>query len=258
MDVTEMHYEVKLKLNKIDSSDYENLTVPEIDWYLNEAQDIFIKQRYGISNNKRQGFETTQKRIDDLRKLVVKGIILPFTTSSADLNAYEACLPDDYMFHIRSRADINKSGCKKKTGISTVQIQHDDLDTVLQDPFYSPSFEWEEIPIVFMEGFPRIIKEDGTVIPGCIGKIIGYSDGSFRLIDLRLDYLRHPLRISWGSGVGTLSYNYPNGVTAGFNDSCELAEHTHHEIVDIAVMIASGDLDHPNLQSKILKTQLNE
>ena len=256
MDVTEMHYEVKLKLNKVDSQDYENLIVPEIDWYLNEAQNIFIKQRYGISNNKRQGFETTQKRIDDLRKLVVKGNILPFATSSVDLNAYEACLPEDYMFHIRSRANINKEDCGQKLGVSTVQIQHDDLDTVLQDPFYSPSFEWEEIPIVFMQGGPQGIVGSDDVCP--MGYVIGYSDGSFILNDLRLDYLRIPRRISWGTGVGSSSYIYPNGQLAAFNDSCELAEHTHHEIVDIAVMIASGDLDHPNLQSKILKTQLNE
>jgi len=251
-----MHYEVKLKLNKIDSSDYENLTVPEIDWYLNEAQDIFIKQRYGISNNKRQGFETTQKRIDDLRKLVVKGNIIPFTTSSVDLNSYEACLPENYMFHIRSRANISKETCATKLGVSTVQVQHDDLDSILQDPFYSPSFEWEEIPIVFMEGGPQGVTGADDICP--TGYVIGYSDGTFILNDLRLDYLRMPRRIAWGAGVGSTSYIYPSGLPAALLDSCELAEHTHHEIVDIAVMIASGDLDHPNLQSKILKTQLNE
>jgi len=161
------------------------------------------------------------------------------------------------MFHIRSRADIEKGGCEEKQGVSTVQVQHDDLDNVLQDPFYSPSFEWEEIPIVFMEGFSSIGGGDFE-FPECSGRIIGYSDGTFILNNLRLDYLREPLRISWGAGVGGSSYIYPNGQLAAASNSCELAEHTHHEIVDIAVMIASGDLDHPNLQSKILKTQLNE
>ena len=250
MTVEEMHYEVKLKLNKIDSQDYENLIVPEIDWYLNEAQDIFIKQRYGISNNKRKGFEASQKRIDDLREIVVKGIIIPFITSSSDINAFESCLPNDYMFHIRSRIDLSKDKCGDKEAVSSVQIQHDDLNEVLNDPFYSPSFEWEEVPIVFMQsGTGELSCNNGTVI--------GYSDGTFTLTNLRLDYLRHPERISWANGIAG-GYTLPNGVPAAGLQSCELAEHTHHEIVDLAVMIASGDLDHPNFQMKMLKTQLNE
>jgi len=255
MDVQEMHYEVKLKLNKVDSQDYENLIVPEIDWYLNEAQNIFIKQRYGISNSKRKGFETSQKRIDDLRELVVKGTIIPFATSLADINTFEACLPINYMFYIRSRIDLNKEGCGDKQAVSAVQVQHDDLNEFLDDPFYSPSFEWEEVPIVFMEG-----NSSDPDVPCDTGFVIGYSDGTFTLTDLRLDYLRHPVRISWGGGIdnGGLSYTLPNGVTAALLTNCELAEHTHHEIVDLAVMIASGDLDHPNFQMKMLKTQLNE
>ena len=38
-----MHYDLKLKLNKLDSNQYRNLLVPEIDWVLNEAETIFIK-----------------------------------------------------------------------------------------------------------------------------------------------------------------------------------------------------------------------
>ena len=122
------------------------------------------------------------------------------------------------------------------------------VNEVLNDPFYSPSFEWEEVPVVFM----------GTNSTSCTsGTVLGYSDGTFALNNLRLDYLRHPLRISWASGI-TGGYTYPNGNPAAGLQNCELAEHTHHEIVDIAVMIASGDLDHPNFQMKMLKTQLNE
>jgi len=38
-----MHYDLKVKLNKVDSQQYRNLLIPEIDWALNEAQNIFIK-----------------------------------------------------------------------------------------------------------------------------------------------------------------------------------------------------------------------
>ena len=62
MDVGEMHYEFKLKLNKVDSLDYNNFLVPEIDWYLNEAQNIFIKTRYSGNNSRATGFEASQKK----------------------------------------------------------------------------------------------------------------------------------------------------------------------------------------------------
>lgn len=111
MTVQDMHYEFKVKLNKIASGNYPNLLVPEIDWYLNEAQEIFIKQRYGVTNNKKGGFETSQKRIDDLRELVITLAIPAVVQAFPDLGltqAYGAPLPSDYMFLVRAKAVATK------------------------------------------------------------------------------------------------------------------------------------------------------
>ena len=94
MTIQDMHWDFKLKLNKIDSSDFTNLQIPEIDWLLNEAQILFLKQRYGISNQKRMGFEISQKRIDDLRNLVVKDVFLPAAVSGTDPNMWISQLSD--------------------------------------------------------------------------------------------------------------------------------------------------------------------
>ena len=91
MTVQEMHYDFKFKLNKIDSSDYSNFKIPEIDWLLNESMEVFLKQRYGINNTKREGFEATQKRIDDLRNLVIKDFDLTATFNS-QTNSFETTL----------------------------------------------------------------------------------------------------------------------------------------------------------------------
>ena len=37
-----MHYDFKKKLNKIDSQQKKNLLIPEIDWTLNEAQNLYV------------------------------------------------------------------------------------------------------------------------------------------------------------------------------------------------------------------------
>ena len=43
MTIQDMHYDFKKKLNKIDSQQNRNLLIPEIDWTLNEAQELFVK-----------------------------------------------------------------------------------------------------------------------------------------------------------------------------------------------------------------------
>ena len=66
-----MHIAVNLGVQKIGSFQVDNLLPEEIDHELNLAQRRFIKQRYSnLSNAKRQGFEQSQKRLDDLRNLL--------------------------------------------------------------------------------------------------------------------------------------------------------------------------------------------
>ena len=269
MTVQEMHYELKLKLNKIDTQDYSNLLIPEVDWYLNEAQTVFIKQRYGTTNIKREGFEESQKRIDDLKTLVVKeDPAIPTATTipanvvstTTDVGTYKAdlsALAYDYMFLLRITCQGTKTSCQSGTKrLWGIQVQHDDLDTVLYDPFYKPSFEWEEVPLVFGEN-PNDPTSDRQ------GSIYLYSDGTFSINSVFVEYLRHPLRISYANGVvdssgAIIGYNYADGTPAAGVQNCELPEHTHKELVDLAVAIVSGDIDHPNYNLKAIKTSINE
>ena len=253
MDVGEMHYEFKLKLNKVDSLDYNNFLVPEIDWYLNEAQHIFIKTRYSGNNSRAAGFEASQKRTDDLRNLVVKDQIIATVPTSSDPSVYEALLPfqgiERYMFALRVMANGFKGTCEGK--LNCIQTQHDDLNDTLKNPFYAPSFEWREVPVVY-----------GTSGGGAsdLNKLFVYTDGTFSITSINLDYLRHPARIAHPTVFAGGQYLLPDnsGTLITLDQNCELAEHTHKEIVDLAVQLVAGDIDHPGIQSKMLKTSINE
>tara|TARA_R100000406_G_scaffold36434_2_gene24100 strand:- start:1916 stop:2659 length:744 start_codon:yes stop_codon:yes gene_type:complete len=247
MTVQEMHYDFKLKFNKLDSQDYQNFQVPEIDWVLNEAQMLFIKQRYGLTNPKQTGFEGTQKRTDDLRNLVMKGISIPVSASSST-SSMKGALPTDYMFMLRVEAVAQKINCGQKNLVCRI-TQHDDLSNTLSDPYYNPSYEWGEIPVTF--GTDSNAAADAN-------HIFGYSDGSFSITSFKLDYLRTPRRIAFPSGVPGNTYNYPGAVAVTVDQNCELAEHTHNEIVDLAVQIAAGNVEHPGLQIKMAKTAMFE
>lgn len=116
MNVQDMHIAIDLELNKLNSNLYDIILQQEKDYFLNRAQERLIKQYYSPkSNPKGEGFEMSQKRIDDLRKLLVpnyydKVYLLPFTDFdySSKLRFY---FPDDYMFLASQRSRVYYNDC---------------------------------------------------------------------------------------------------------------------------------------------------
>jgi len=73
MTINEMHQAINQGLQKISSMQVDIFLVQEIDIEINKNIARFVAQRYGKhSNIKQQGFEESQKRIDDLRTLLVE------------------------------------------------------------------------------------------------------------------------------------------------------------------------------------------
>ena len=247
MDIREWHYDFKTKLNKIDSLDRPDLLPHQIDWILNEAIEVFIKSRYGISNNKRQGFEVTQKRIDDLKTLVIKCPTpiqpgLPVTLVNTSEGLYEAKLDDlvfDYLYLVRVEAALSKSNCNKT--VQLVLTQHDDLSPALRDSFVRPSFEWGEVPAVLARGVNPPLSTNGSIFI--------YTGNQFTLVNVYPEYIKKPEKVSIGG------YVYLDGSVVGTVES-DMPEHTHREIIDIAVYLASTNIQIPELinisQSKFL------
>lgn len=255
MTVQEQHIDFKRKLNKVDSQNYRNFRPEEIDLYLNEGQDLFIKKRIGINNVYQTGFETTQKRIEDLRDIHVKweeANIIPLVTA-VDSTKFKFDLTDldpDYLYLTRVSFLATKAGCDNRV-ISGIKVETDDLNSVLGSEFYSPSFEWEEVPYVYTGDF-----------------IYVYTDGTFAISELQIDYIKRPRRIVNASAViqtdlGTFpsgfGYLDPNGLALLADVDCELQSmYATSEIVDEAVRLAMIDLGDQRFQLSDLKTKINE
>lgn len=108
MTIEEMHIAVNLGVQKIASFQVDNLLPQEIDHELNDAMFSFIKQRYSPGGNKyRDGFEQSQKRIDDLRALVVEARLKCFYYGPSITGFFvdRAPLPNDYMFLVNAYHD---------------------------------------------------------------------------------------------------------------------------------------------------------
>jgi hypothetical protein len=262
MTITEMAYDFKLKLDKVDSQQKRNLKDWEVDWFLNDAIQVFLNQVVGGNNIRLTGFEQEQRRIDDVRTLVIKSPSslqpgLPVLTLNSNL--YELPLANlgidpvtntkrfDYYQLIRLRVDINKTGCGTKN-IGVTQVQHDDLDEAYLSPFHRPSFEWSDVLVVF-----------GASTNGSNeGSLFFYTD-DFSVVTAYPEYIKRPNRV-WIGTYNSLDgkYTLPVTPTNPIVD-CDLPATTHPRITDLAVDIATGVIQSPNmLQYTQMKLKLNE
>lgn len=207
MTIQEAHLEFKFRMDKFDSLNYPNFLPEEIDLILNQAQDRYVKQRYGITNPKRQSFEETQKRTEDLKQLVVNAVLAPAATAADNIttNAVFVTLPTDHWFVIQERCKISYNDCRKEPVLTFVKvkpIQHNEFDESIINSFRKP--DKTKVLRLMEDGRIELVHGDGITI-----------------IEYRLRYLKQPVKVD----INT-------------NTTFELSEHTHTEIIDEAVKIA--------------------
>lgn len=232
--VRNMHYDYKSKLNKIDSQQFRNLKVPEIDWKLNEAQYIFIKRIAEPKTNPTTGVEKNTRSIDDLRTIIVDNLsidVAPFKTG-----VVAGTLPDNYLHHLSSRSTCTKASCTIDIPNTIQKHGNKFVDSI----FDKSSFEWREVNALFVGNALHL-----------------YNDGTFTITKLLLDYIRKPLYIHSAVDAVGGKYNLPNGIALTGFQNCELPEYVHGEIVDLAVLITIGDLT-SDYQAKFSKIQITD
>lgn len=220
MNIQEFHRSFELKLDKTQDFEYPSFSAEQIDFWLNEAQDRFVKSRAFGNNLKKDGFEETQKRIDDLSTIVKTSTPIIPTKSG---NEYINILPNDYLYLVRHRCTVVSTTCGTSVE-GGIQVSHDELNEVIRDPFWKPQYD-----------DPLYYFEDGKLYQ------LGASD--FTITNTILTYIRQYNRLTNGT-----EYIVPQP-----DVQCELPGHTHAEIVDIAVSLVLE-----NIESQRYQTNLNE
>lgn len=224
--IKELHYAFDLGMDRFGTFSKENFNKAEKDWLLNEAQMIFLKRRTSPRNNRNEGFEASQKRIDDLSTLVIKYPLQPGIAPTLDSGVYIIDLTDlEYTYYqmVDAYIDLTVSANCTKT-VPLKFIQHDDIRTVLRDPFNNASLEF--VPYNF-----------GRSLSGDSSAIFIYPN-QFTISLVYPEYIKYPSKVSFGN------YVYIDGVTYP-ETTLEFPEHTHSEIVDIACQIAAMAIESP-------------
>lgn len=216
-----MHDEFKFMIDKAGGGSAPSFLTSEIDRLLNMSVEKFISKRAFGNNPRRTTFEEDQKRRDDLRNLIVQETITASEEETEKPNTVFIDLPSDYRHAINEECILSN-----ENRVSVKPITSDRYNKIIDDPFNKPN-----------------------------------GDSVYRL-----DYSGDKFQLVFAEGVSINSYilrylKNPNVIketTGGSDESgdCDLATHTHREIVRMAVLEALEEIESPRYQSS--KIELNE
>ncbi len=215
MTIAQAHQEFKFRLDKLDALNYPNFLPEEIDLILNNAQQRIIKQRYGLNNNKRQSFEETEKRTEDLKNVTVNAVLTPlaYASDNIDTTARFLTLPTDHWFTVQERCNITCTICGSPVTqlVEVIPISHSEFSKVIKDPFKQPT----ETKVLRLMEAGRV-----ELLSSCT------------IVNYRMRYIKQPATVDITTGV-----------------TFELSEHMHSEIVDEAVKIALEGIEGKRTES---------
>ena|SRR3990167_170314 len=242
MTISEMHIYFKLLMDKEDTSGLPNFQPEAIDMFINMAQRKFVKNRYSGSTTG-LGFESIQKRTDDIRNVVESETLAPVSTATGLYTGkaviYNLPLSEDYWFQVVTGVQNTYLDCDSTevTDVITVQpTTRDRILFILNDPFNKPRTEYYFYSL--MEGDTVLVfpETEANGIP-----TIGKGSGNNIMGNLYMDFIRKPADVN----INTLT------------DS-ELAEHTHEEIVKESVHSALESIEsqrYPVFNNELLKQE---
>lgn len=226
MRYIELQEAFEIELNKLD----DNMTKPTsnvTEYFLNAGLDKFWKSRYSQNNFKREAFEQSQKRIDDLRTLVKE-----HEYSSSDINYTsqglskgcrwsEVTLPKDYVLLLGDRAGIspapgkdNECWDKDENGkyiphySDPIEGTIDTLDRIKENSLseYHLKYTYAKPIRIMLEDSIRLYTEDTYIVSNYI-----------------IQYLRKPNKIDIHANP--------------YAEYTDMPEHTHLEIVKLAAQL---------------------
>lgn len=236
MSIREIHENVKLKYNKIDSNHNRDFPPALLDMIINNVINDYIDIFYEGKNNKGYvlGIEGTQKTTDMLSTLVTSKVI----SSVPDSLEYELD-PINYRNFIR--ASVTDS-----CGVVNVKVYpHGELNTVLNNPLKRSSKKWRRI----------VSAIRSSTSNDYYSSLFLYSSPDYDIptnLKLDLEFIRKPRAVFFG-GYNSLDGQYfvnDNPVTS------DLPESYHNLLCDMVVQELSNILLDAN-KYQLMMNKLN-
>jgi len=242
IQVDSLLYKIDQRLNKLSTNEHQQIQLEDKILALNEAQIKLIKQKIdNFSTVSQMGLDSFKKRYEDLQSLVIayNDGQLPLTLKNAELNQWKANVHDlvpKYMFYIDSYVLADKGRCKnRKIWINRDLAKHGDLQFILNNTHYKPSFEYQET-------FNSLASDEITI----------FTDGTFLPKNINISYMRYPVYIN---KTGYIMFDGQ----PSFDQDCELETYLEDELLDLTVQnLAMYTENQSAVQNAAYRIQTNE
>jgi len=210
---------IQQRLNKLASSDYDNIEPWQAIEAFNKGQVAWCRRQLHGSNNKQEGDEQSKRRIDDLQIILTD---VPVTLVKKDgFFTTNTGLPADYFEWKRISGKAIDDCCKNPRRMVITLVEEANVDELLRDKMKQPSFEWGETFCTLKDGQVRIYTNDEFAIPNAI-----------------LSYYRQPRRIEITGVVDPYT-----GVISTVDVLSEFKDDINELFVDEAAKILAGDIE---------------
>ena len=240
--VDSLLYKIDQRLNKLSTNEHQQIQLEDKILALNEAQIKLIKQKIdNISTVSQMGLDSFKKRYEDLQSLIIayNDGQLPLTLKNKELNQWKAnihALEPKYMFYIDSYVLADKGICKnRKIWINRDLAKHGDLQFILNNVHYKPSFEYQET-------FNFLSSDEISI----------FTDGTFTPTKICISYMRYPVYID---KEGYVKFDGTDSTDV----DCELETYLEDELLDLTVQnLAMFTENQSAVQNAQYRIQTNE
>jgi hypothetical protein len=223
MNNATIQLKIQQRLNKLASSDYDNIECWQIVEAFNKGQVAWCRRNLHGMNQKQEGDEQSKRRIDDLQ-ILLTDLSLPFTKE--DLYDSTPSLPENYFEWKRLSVDAKDECCDDLRRMVVYLAEQANVDQLLRDKNKQPSFPWGETFCTLQNNTVRV-----------------YTNNNFTVDDATLTYYRQPRHIE----IAGCTDPYTQ-VLSTVDVECEFKDDIVELFIDEASKILAGDIESFNQQ----------
>lgn len=198
MTILECYQYINNRLNASSTNSGDNIPKYQFVEAFNTAQTQWVEDRFKLT-------ETSLVRTDEIQQLL-KTTTLTSPTKATEY--YDFNLPVDYLHYKRS---------KSLPCLNNILVKEGDINALLVDKYWKPSFEWGETLCTLVNNKLRV-----------------YTD-NFKISEVELVYYRIPVKVNMNDGHTDVNGNTTIDINPEFQNSSLI------EILNLACRLLTGD-----------------
>jgi len=222
MNNTVIQLKIKQRLNKLASSDYDNIECWQVVEAFNKGQVSWCRRNLHGMNQKQEGDEQSKRRID-LQILLTEELM---TLSIKDTFNETNTLPENYLEWKRISGEGINECCNEPKKMVIYLAEEANVDSLLRDDNKKPNFEWGETFCTLKGNKARI-----------------FTNNEFNIENVILSYYRQPRHIEIEGCVDPYTQ-----ILSTVNIECEFKDDIIELFIDEAAKILAGDIESINQQ----------